>query len=1077
MEISKNLNLDNLSVLNLVPENIAVIENDGTIIFYNESWQNFAKQNNFRDIQKGDNYFQIKLHKNNILSCLPEFEKNIALILKGDSDYSEIEYQCPYKESLIWFKIRLSKYDKSEAPKFIVIHSNITKQKQNENTINKFTQAVKQNPSSIIITDTLGNIEYVNPKFCETSGYKAPEILGKNPRILKGTKTSQEGYKQLWQTITNGYEWRGEFHNKKKNGDFYWETASISPIKNNSGEVTHFVGTKEDVTERKSFEQALWESEEKFRRIAASTRDAIIMMDHAGKISFWNKASERIFGYKSQDVLGKELHVLLAPKRHWKVFQKYRNAFIEEGEGNLIGETIEMEAITADQSEIAIEFSLSSLNIKGTWNALAVIRDITKRKKTEMALQGRERILSAVAHISDNFLKNTNMDKILQDVVNRLGKATSVSRVYIFKNHAAENGTSLVSQKYEWCSTNAISQIDNNDLQNISWQESGMDRWKKTLSQNRVLTGLVKDFPQKERDILEPQQIISVAFVPVFAGELWWGFIGFDDCFIERDWSKVELDALKAAAGIIGSAILNKKAAMDLAKKEEQYRILFDLSPSGIVLEDAEGVILEVNPAYCESVGYTKEELIGNNVKMLTHPDAINNVSENISRLIAGETLVHTEKSCKKDGSACYMELNEKKIVLPNGDDGVLCLANDISQQRMLENQLLHTQKMEAIGTLAGGIAHDFNNILASVIGYSELLKLSLPQENKLKNYANQIYTASLRARDLVQQILTFSRKTEQDYKNVQISLVVKEVLKLLRASLPSSIEFETSLTDTDGLILADAIQIHQLVMNLCTNASYAMQENGGVLSINLEKIIFDQSKQINGFKLDAGEYIKLHIQDTGHGIDPDILKKVFDPFFTTKPVGEGTGLGLSVVHGIVKSHNGEITLNSVRGEGTTIDVYFPRIEKKSTVQKRKPQELKTGNEWILYVDDDEAIVKMNKEMLEGLGYNVAGVTNSLAALELFKTDTDLFDLVITDLTMPHMKGDRFAQELLKIKKDLPIILLTGSNNVMTKEKSKKLGIKSFLKKPLLAKELTDVIRKIIKKENEFNHDKNISSR
>ena len=382
--------------------------------------------------------------------------------------------------------------------------------------------------------------------------------------------------------------------------------------------------------------------------------------------------------------------------------------------------------------------------------------------------------------------------------------------------------------------------------------------------------------------------------------------------------------------------------------------------------------------------------------------------------------------------------------------------------KKKLKARLSQAQKMEAIGTLAGGIAHDFNNILAAIIGYAELAILEVPDGSKVKQDLMEIFKAGNRAKDLVQQILTFSRQSDMEKKPVRVSRIVKEALKFLRASLPTTIEIRENIEKDIGTIEADPTQIHQILMNLCTNAHHAMREEGGILEVTLTNVDMDAYTIRQYPDISSGPYVRLSVSDTGHGITPDVKERIFDPYFTTKGVGEGTGLGLAVVHGIVKDHAGAITVYSETGKGTTFHIFLPVIEKAEEPKKETMGPLPTGHERILFIDDDPSLVEIGREILGKLGYDVVAKTSSIEALELFREQPDKFDLVITDMTMPNMTGDRLAAELMKIRPDIPTILCSGFSEKMSNEKADALGIKNFLMKPIVMKDLAKTIRKVL---------------
>lgn len=379
-----------------------------------------------------------------------------------------------------------------------------------------------------------------------------------------------------------------------------------------------------------------------------------------------------------------------------------------------------------------------------------------------------------------------------------------------------------------------------------------------------------------------------------------------------------------------------------------------------------------------------------------------------------------------------------------------------------LQLQLQQAQKMEAVGTLAGGIAHDFNNILGAIMGYTEISLLQTPEDNDVRKNMDKILKASQRAKELVNQILAFSRQRPLDVQVFRLKPLVKEVLALLRASLPRTIDIRQEMAADLYAIEADPTQIHQVLMNLCTNAAHAMEENGGRLTVTLENLILEKERSPKLWDLSPGQFVRLSVQDTGHGIPSDIVERIFEPYFTTKKLGKGTGMGLAVTHGIIKTCGGTITVESQVGEGTRFDIYLPGYEKEEGETIQTIKTLPRGSEHILFIDDEENLVDVMKGLLQRLGYRVAATTEPLDALELFRSAPDTFDLVITDAAMPHMTGDRLAKEFLAIRKDIPIIMCTGYSERVNPQNIESLGIRRLLMKPLAIRNLAVAIREEI---------------
>jgi PAS domain S-box-containing protein len=381
-----------------------------------------------------------------------------------------------------------------------------------------------------------------------------------------------------------------------------------------------------------------------------------------------------------------------------------------------------------------------------------------------------------------------------------------------------------------------------------------------------------------------------------------------------------------------------------------------------------------------------------------------------------------------------------------------------------LELQLSQKQKMEAIGTLAGGIAHDFNNILAAMQGYAELSLDDLPEDNPVRENIKLIMSCCDRATKLVKQILTFSRKDEQERQKepIQISLIIKEVLGMLRSSLPKTIKICRKIQSESGTVLADSTQIHQVLVNLCTNASHAMRERGGTLEVSLIDVDLESQTRIGDEILEPGSYVKLSVSDTGCGMEEEVLERIFEPFFTTKKVNEGTGLGLPVVHGIVESHGGAIAVRSTPGEGSTFDIYLPKIENNEVHDYQSPEQIGRTKKVILLVDDEKMMVDVIGQTLERLGYSVVAMTSSIDALEAFQEKPDEFDLVITDQIMPNMTGTQLAEELIAIQPDIPVVLCSGFPENISPEELKRIGIKEFIAKPVSRQEIAAVVQTVL---------------
>ncbi len=382
--------------------------------------------------------------------------------------------------------------------------------------------------------------------------------------------------------------------------------------------------------------------------------------------------------------------------------------------------------------------------------------------------------------------------------------------------------------------------------------------------------------------------------------------------------------------------------------------------------------------------------------------------------------------------------------------------------QRKLRGDLQQAQKMEAIGSLAGGIAHDFNNILSAILGYAELTELMLPRDSEVAEFIKQILKASSRAKDLVQQILAFSRQSQYEKMPCNISAEVKEALKLLRASLPATIEIHHDIKSNPGVVMADRTKIHQVIMNLCTNAFHAMEAAGGRLDVILDSVE-NGAEEAPGHHLDPGRYLKLTVRDTGSGMDADTISRIFDPYFTTRKLGEGTGMGLATVHGIVKDHGGAILVNSAPGDGAVFRIFFPVVEGEDESDVSTFKSLPRGAERILFVDDEKPLIDIGKKILTHLGYKVEVRSSPHDALAAFRANPQNFDLVITDMIMPEMTGDNLAKRMNAIRSDIPVLLCTGFSNNVRPEVVGNTGIRELLMKPLTTRNLAEAIQRVLK--------------
>jgi len=518
-------------------------------------------------------------------------------------------------------------------------------------------------------------------------------------------------------------------------------------------------------------------------------------------------------------------------------------------------------------------------------------------------------------------------------------------------------------------------------------------------------------------------------------------------------------------SGVV-SVVRDITARMRAEEDRSRLMAAIEHTVEGITITNIDGIIEYLNPAFEIITGYRHDDIIGRDADAYLagrHDERFHKpLQETMSNGVAWSE--HITRKRGGDDTPYDVELTVTPVYdVAGAIVHYVTIERDVTREVKLERELRQSQKMEALGTLAGGIAHDFNNILMPITLNTELALRSSGEPDKTSENLRYVLEAAQRGRELVKQIITFSRRREQKREPVRIVPVIKEALKLLRASLPSTIEMRENIhDDPSAVVLADPTQIHQVLINLCTNAAHAMREGDGVLEVSLVSIDLDQNAASSHADLKPGPYLRLTVSDTGEGMDREIMERIFEPFFTTKERSEGTGMGLAVVHGIVKNHGGAITVYSEVGKGSTFNIFFPRMKGGFEKESISPMDVPTGKERILLVDDEEPVLRSERTMLESLGYKVIAVAKSDEALKLFRAQPNEFDLVITDQTMPTMTGSELSRKLMQIKRDIPIILCTGFSEAVDEDKTKAEGIREFVMKPFTTKEMAETIRRVL---------------
>jgi PAS domain S-box-containing protein len=773
-----------------------------------------------------------------------------------------------------------------------------------------------------------------------------------------------------------------------------------------------------DITEQRLAQEALKRSEEKYRELVENANSIILRMDNLGNVTFINEFALRFFGYSEEEILGMNVSETIMPP-------------VETG-GRGLQSTIEDIALNPDLYVNTINENTCRTGQK-VWVAwtnkpirdehgqvvevLCVGNDITERKHAEEALK-RANILLFTQ-------KETSIDGIL----------------------AVDENDVIISSNQRFT-----------DMWGLSAEL--LARHEDTLVLEAIAEKVVdpSSFLQRVRYLYAHRNETSLEELALKDGRTF-----------ERYSAPMNASDGRCYGRVWYFRDITERKLMEeaVARAEEKYRDIFENSITGIYQVTPEGGFLSLNKSIAGMLGYNSpEELIeevGSVWRLYVHPER----RVELHRLLRehGSVREFEVEFFRKDRNIVWVSLNVRCLRNLAGDivqiEGTL---SDVTDRKILRARLDQAQKMEAIGTLAGGIAHDFNNILTPIIGYTELSLNVIPEGDRLGDHMRQVLLSANRAKDLVRQILTFSRKTEQEKKPVQLSVIVKEVLKLLRSSLPATIDIRQSIHGdaVDSTTMADPTRIHQVLMNLCTNAAHAMRSRGGTLTVTLENVEIEPHTEGGTPDVEAGPYLRLSVADTGEGMDETVRRRIFDPYFTTKGPNEGTGLGLAVVYGIVKALSGGVAVSSESGKGSSFFVYFPRIVTISAAAAPLPRPLPTGHGTILVVDDERSIVDMVEEMLDALGYQAVSRYSSIDALEVFRARPESFDLVIADMTMPNMTGIDLAKEIFRIRPHVPLIICTGFSEKVDENEMKLLGIKALLMKPVSMHEMAVAVNGIL---------------
>ncbi len=850
-------------------------------------------------------------------------------------------------------------------------------------------------------------------------------------------------------------------------------------------------------------DEALRANRKQLSNIIEFLPNATLAIDKEHRVIIWNKAIEEMTGIPAAEMIGKGDHAYMVP-------------FYGEAQMGLLDLIFEKaEDVASSYPHIvrtgniltAEVFGSALYDNRGAWiftkaaplyddngniiGAIESIRDISERK-----------LANTYGEMSREILQILNEPGSILGAAQRLLAVMKMSTGLDAVGIRLQDGEDFPYLAQEGFSTDFL-QAENSLLD--CCVESGACRSKdgnlplegacgwvisgKRDSSNELFTAggsfwindssQLLDTPPEEDLRLNPRNYcihlgyLSIALVPIRNQSSIVGLLQLNgrrkDCFTVKT-----IELLEGIASHIGAALMRKRAEEALRESEARYAATLSVLETGLWDWHIPSGKATFSSVYYRILGYSNGEFSASydSWRNLVHPDDIGRAEDSLRQSFAfGKGFALDLKMKMKSGKWKWVSIRGRAVE-KDTDGKVLRMVgtlSDITERKQAEEerknmqaQLQQAQKMETIGTLAGGIAHDFNNILAVILGYAEMAYEKSPAESLLKKDIGQVIKASHRAKELVKQILTFSRQDKTERVLVQPATIIRDTIKLLRSFLPTTIDIQLDIDAKAGFVMADPTQIHQILMNLCTNAYHAMEKTGGTLSISLKKANPTSEDFANELHVQQGDFLRLSIADTGTGIPPEIRERIFEPYFTTKEIGKGTGMGLAIIHGIVTGSGGLISCHSRPGEGTVFHVHLPVIEGDALPEQTQAEQIQFGSERILFIDDERIIADMGKSMLERLGYHVTVKTNSIEALAAFEKQPEEFDLVITDQTMPGITGSELARRILQIRPGMPIILCTGYSSLISEENARACGIKGFAFKPLARKQLAALVREML---------------
>lgn len=852
---------------------------------------------------------------------------------------------------------------------------------------------------------------FVNQRMAEMLGYTKDEMLGKHLFDFMDVKSIEDAKLKL-DRRRNGIKEQHDFKFIKKDGQPIYATIETAPLRDENGSYSGAVAGVINITKRKQTEEALKQSEKKYRTLVNNIPDYVMRYDQQYRHIFANEKAISDTGRTVETYIGKTHREMGFPDHLCTLWENAIDRVYETGE--MQTETFE-------------------------WNSDLGTKVLKWSVLPEFSEDGSILTILGISHdITD--IKNANET--------------------IRKSQALLDSTERVSKigGWEW----------DVEAQTMFWTDEtykihGFDPDKISPRSTEHIEKSLECFDADDRPV-----ILKAFKDCADKGEEYDLDFPFTKATGERIWIRTVAKPVYKGGhvvkviGNIMDITDRKQAIYALEKSEARYRKMMESISDPLYVGSPEQTIEYMNPAMIERLG---RDATGEVCYKAIHGLEKNCEGCPFDRVRNGETIEENVLSPLDDRN---YRVTHMPVLNDNLTVSKLTIYRDIhdyltalSDKEKVQAQLQQAQKIESIGNLAGGIAHDFNNILASIIGFTELALDEVEKGTTQEDNLQEVCMAGKRAKDLVNQILAFARQANEKVKPVRISKIIRESLKLLRASMPTTVDIKQEL-NSESLTLGNATLIEQAIINLATNAMHSMEESGGVLTVRLSDVYIDEETAKKKHLIKSGNYMQVAISDTGVGIPPEVIESIFEPYFTTKEAGKGTGMGLALVHGTVKKYGGTIMVDSQPGYGTTFTILLPTTKKQEKSIPYRQSELPQGTERILFVDDELPVAKMSKRHLETLGYEVIIRTSSVEALELFKTKPNDFDLVVTDMTMPNLTGDKLAVELIKYRRDIPVVLCTGYSKRISDENASEIGIKAFAYKPVVKADLAKTVRKVL---------------